>query len=249
MTTGKNWCDDDSLWDAIGPFLFGDNAWEAVPDEVDQILKLLGLAPGGRVLDMCCGVGRHSIELACRGYQVTGVDRTARYLEQAEKKATADGLLVEFVREDMRRFCRPDQFDAAISMFTSFGYFDDPGEERRVVENIYRSLKTGGRLLIDLIGKEFIAAKFQARDWVEHNGAFMLEERTPVDSWTYLKNRWILVREGQTQEFGFMLRLYSGRELQDLLQGVGFNEVILYGDLHGDLYDQSAKRLIAVARK
>jgi len=201
------------------------------------------------VLDLCCGPGRHSLELSRRGFTVTGVDRTAAYLDRAKKQAEAEGLEVEFVQEDMRNFSRPEAFDGAINMYTSFGYFEDPADDKRVIENIHRSLQAGGKLIMDTMAKEILARKFQERTWQEVGGALWLEERKIINDWTMTENRWILVKDGTVDEFNFSLRLYSASELSALLWECGFSEVKIFGDLAGAPYDHEAKRLIAVAKK
>ena len=243
------WHEDDRFWERTAPFQFSERRWAAAPEEVEKALALLELEAGAAVLDLCCGPGRHSLELARRGFKVTGVDRTARFLEEARRRAEAEGLEIEFVQEDMRTFRRPGAFDAAINLFTSFGYFDDPEEDRRVLENIYASLKPDGKLLLDVMGKEVLARIFRPRDWQEHNGVLFLEERRLIEGWSRIETRWIIIRDGEREEFTLSLRLYSGAELRALLQEVGFRRTWLFGDLDGEPYDQDARRLVALAEK
>ena len=146
MPKPAQWYADDKFWKTLAPWMFTEKRWANAPAEVDQILNLLALPPQPTVLDLCCGPGRHSLELARRGAKVTGVDRTAAYVAEARKRARAARLKVEFVKQDMRRFCRPNAFDAVINMFTAFGYFENPAEDRRVLVNVNRSLKPGGTL-------------------------------------------------------------------------------------------------------
>jgi len=153
MQEVKPWHEQDTFWKTVAPVLFVQRRWEDAPAEVEQVVSLLGIEPGAHVLDLCCGVGRHSLELARRGFQVTGVDRTRPYLDRAARQAEAEGLKVEFVQSDMRDFCRPDAFDAVVNLFTSFGYFEDPEDDCQVALNMYRSLKSGGVFLIDMMGK------------------------------------------------------------------------------------------------
>jgi SAM-dependent methyltransferase len=229
--------------------MFGERRWANTPAEVDSILKLLRPAPRGAILDLCCGPGRHSLELTRRGFSVVGVDRTAAYVNEARKRAKSERLKVEFVKEDMRRFCRPRAFDAALNMFTSFGYFRNPKQDRRVLLNVHRSLKPGGKLLMDLLGKEILARKFQERDWHEEQGVMFLEERKLSQGWSWIDSRWILLKGARRKEFLVSHRLYSAKELSDLLRGCGFEKVRVYGDLAGAEYDHNAKRLVVVARK
>lgn len=245
----KAWHEAGRFWERTAPFQFSARRWAVAPEEIERVVALLGLTPGMRVLDMPCGLGRHSLELARRGFVVTGVDRTAAFLEEAKRRAAAEGLSVEFVQADMREFRRPETFDVAINLFTSFGYFDDPAEDRKVLENFFVSLRSGGKLLIDVKGKEVLARDFRPRDWIEQDGALFLEEREILAGWSKIRTRWIVVRNGKQEEFMLTLRLYSGAELAALLREVGFAKVEIFGSLEGIPYDQEAKRLVALATK
>jgi SAM-dependent methyltransferase len=242
------WHEQDVFWQTVP--LFDQERLEAAPQEVDATLSMLGIESPAEVLDLCCGVGRHSLEFARRGYRVTGVDRTDAYLQIARQGANDEGLDVEWIQADMREFVRPEAFDAAINLFTSFGYFEDPAEDRQVVSNLYRSLKPGGALVMDLMGKEVLARIFLPRDWTElPDGTLFLQERTVSRDWTWIENRWILVKDGQQREFEISHRLYDGAGLKTLFLDAGFRSVDLYGDLSGTPYDTNARRLVAVARK
>jgi len=242
------WHEQDDFWESVP--LFGPERMEIAPQEVDQITAMLGLRPGAAVLDLCCGVGRHSLAFARRGYTVVGVDRTAAYLRAARGVAEAEGLAVEWIEADAREFARPGAFDLAINLFTSFGYFEDPAEDRQVAENLFRSLKPGGALVMDLMGKERLARIFSPRNWDElPDGSLFLQERKIREDWTWIENRWILIKDGQRKEFTLGHRLYDGAGLRALLLDSGFESVTLYGDLAGSPYDNDARRLVAVANK
>jgi len=216
---------------------------------LDPLFPIMSIEPGAHVLDLCCGVGRHSLELARRGFQVTGVDRTRPYLDRASRRAEAEGLEIEFVQSDMRDFCRPDAFDAVVNLFTSFGYFEDPEDDRQVAMNVYRSLKSGGVFLIDMMGKEVLARIFRERDWYEENGMLILQERKLSKSWSWMENRWILFADNNRTELRLSHRIYSATELASLLTECGFTHIDAYGDFEGNAYDHLARRLVIVAHK
>jgi len=214
------------------------------------VLRLAGARAGAAALDLCCGPGRHALELARRGLAVTGVDRTARYLEEARRRAAAEGLSLELVRADMRSFVRPAAFDLAVSLFTSFSYFEDPAEDLQVARNLRESLRPGGALVMELMGKEVLARIFAPRDWhALPGGGFLLEERRLSRGWSWMQARWILIEGGEVHEREVTHRLYAASELATLLHEAGFAGVELFGDLEGAPYDQDAKRLVAVARR
>lgn len=243
------WHEQDDFWELVP--MFTARHWEIAPEQVDFVVSVLGIEPGAAVLDLPCGVGRHSLELARRGYRVTGVDRTAAYLQAARETAAAEDLELELIQADMREFVRPGAFDAAINLYTSFGYFEDPAEDRLVAENFWRSLKPGGALVMQMMGKEVLARIFSPRDWQElPDGSLFLQERTVTDDWSWVENRWILVKEEQRREWAVSHRLYDGAGLKALLLDVGFESVALYGGPAEDVpYDTSAQQLTAVARK
>jgi len=243
------WHEDDAFWRTFGPAMFTAKRWQDGPAEIERVLALAGTPAGAPVLDMCCGPGRHALELARRGFAVTAVDRTAAYLAQAHARAADEALSLEFVEGDMRRFVRPAAFDLALSLFTSFSYFADPDEDRRVLQSFRRSLRSGGVLVLELMGKEVLARIFAERDWQRlDDGALMLEQRRVTDDWCWIENRWTLVQDGEVHEFEISHRLYSAAELRGLLQAVGFGEVRCYGALDGRPYDHRAQRLVIVAR-
>jgi len=245
----KAWYEQDAFWETWATFMFSKERLENAPAEVTNIISLLKINPGASILDLCCGLGRHSLEFARRGFRVVGVDRTQIYLEKARKQAEAEGLDIEFIQEDMRSFCKPDAFDAAINLFTSFGFFEDIKEDEQVVKNVHRSLKDGGAFIIDVMGKEVLARIFRERDWHEHEGAIVLEERKVVKDWSWMENRWIMLKEGKSEEFRYSLRPYSAVEISALLSDCGFGNIKAYGDLEGSPYDHKAKRLVVVAQK
>ena len=248
-TKKQSWYEQDGFWETFAPALFSSDRMLSAGQEAEKIVSLLKLQPGVSICDLCCGPGRHSLELGRLGYFVTGVDRTGLYLEQAKKKADEQGLNIRFVQEDMRSFCGPNAFDAVINVFTSFGYFENAADDKRVLENVYKSLKNGGIFLIDIMGKEVLARIFQEKRWREEDGVIILEETKVSEDWSSVDSRWIIITDGRRDECRFSLRLYSAAQLGELLKSCGFGQVEFYGDLSGSAYDQTAKRLVVVAHK
>jgi SAM-dependent methyltransferase len=244
------WHDQDRWWEGTRPALFRAWTWDRAPQQVEQVLALAGIEPPVRVLDMPCGVGRHALEFARLGCMVTGVDRTEAYLREARERAEELGLKVEFVEGDMREFRREGTFDLGVNLFTSFGYFEDQAEDVAVLRNFHESLRPDGTLIMEMAGKEIIARDFQPRDWRElDDGALWLEERRVTHDWTWIENRWILIKDGERREFPLATRLYGAAELRRVLEEAGFETIRVYGSLGGAAYDHEAERLIAVARR
>ncbi len=245
----SEWYEDDGLWDGLYPFMFSDRSFDLAEDEVNSVLDLAGLEQGD-VLDLACGPGRHATVLARKGFGVTGVDLSSFLLEKAVARARAENVQVDWIREDMRRFVRPEAFDLVMSMFTSFGYFDDRRDDVTVLRNVHNSLRVGGALVMDTMSKEWLAMNFQPTTSEELDGGRLLFRRHEIlGDWSRVRNRWTLIEEGKARTFSFQHAVYSGLELEDRLLGVGFRAVQLFGGLDRRTYDLNAARLIAVARK
>lgn len=245
----KEWFDNDFFWRELYSFLFSEQRFAAASEQVAQALAL-AKPPGRSALDLCCGPGRCSIALAKRGFRVTGVDRTKFLLDKARAKARAARVKIEWVREDMRDFVRPNSFALVLSMFTSFGYFDDRQEDLAVLRNMLHSLLPGGVCLIEVLGKERLAKVFQpTSSTLLPDGSILIERREIFDDWTRIRNQWLLLKNNRIRRFQFHNTVYSGLELRDRLELAGFTSVRLYGSLGGDPYGPDAERLVAVARK
>ncbi len=245
----KEWFDDEAFWRDLYAFMFSEKRFAEAPAEIDKALTLTK-PPGKSALDLCCGPGRYSVALAQRGFAVTGVDRTKFLLEKAKSMARAAKVKVEWVQMDMRDFVRPGAFDLVLSMFTSFGYFDDKSQDIAILQNIFASLRPGGSCLIDVMGKERLAKILNpTTSDLLPDGSILVQRHAIFDDWTRIRNEWILIRKGRAKSFRFHHTIYSGQELRDRMAEVGFADVRLYGNLDGDEYGPRSQRLIAVGRK
>ena len=243
------WFEDESFWSELYLFMFPEERFRLADEQIEKVLALAGYKEG-TVLDLCCGPGRHSLALAKRGIQVTAVDRSEFLLRKAKEEAAKSNLQIEFVSDDMRRFVRDNSFSLILNMFTSFGYFDDQEDDLKVLRNAYRSLKPEGAIVIDLLGKEPLARRYQATGSTELiDGSLLIERHEIREDWSRCQNEWILVKDGAAMTFNFQTRLYSGQEMKDIMRRAGFEEVEVFGDLDGNEYGINAARLIAVGRK
>jgi SAM-dependent methyltransferase len=237
--------------------MFDDAHWTEVPAVADAVTQLARLNQYGeqplksspRILDVCCGFGRMSAEFARRGFAVTGIDITKSYLQTAKEEAAYEKLDIEYVKADARNFSRPNYFDAAVNLYISFGYFEKPEDDKKLVVNAYESLKPGGCFIIETLGKEIVVRDFVTAEWFERAGFMVLTEYETLDSLSLLKNRWILIKDGIKIERTFSQRLYAASELRSLMFEAGFDEVEIYGDWDESFYDMQAVKLIAVGRK
>jgi SAM-dependent methyltransferase len=243
------WFEDDQFWLRFAPVMFDPQRWAETAGEVEAILAMTSPQKGAAVLDSCCGVGRHTLEFARRGYTVTAVDRTRGYIEAALETAAAEELDIEFLLQDVRVFRRPDYYNLALNLFTSFGFFSDQKEEIRYIKNIRDSLKPGGCFVIDVNGKEILARDFTACEEYEMDGYSVRGEYTIEDDFATLNNLWSIKGPGENYSYRFSHRIYSAVELKELLLSCGFKNVGIKGGFDGRPYDNNAERLISIARK
>lgn len=249
MSNPNSWHNQDKFWELFEPILFNEHRQSNAKVELENVVRLLKVQKKDRILDLCCGTGRHSLELSRQGFDVVGVDRTASFIKKAKRIAEESDLEVEFVEADMKEYCQASSFDIAINLFGSFGYFEDPDDDRQVVRNMYESLRSGGRFLIETMGREIAAREFQERTWLEHGDTLVLADRTPIQNWSQIQTRWIVIKENQRIEHTVTVRSYSAEELSSLLSEFGFVTVQAYGDLEGREYDHEAKRLVVFGTK
>lgn len=246
-----DWFTDSNFWEQFAPIMFDEAHWEEVPEVTFGVTQFAGLNyyKQAKILDLCCGFGRISAELARLGFDVTGVDITESYLQTAKEEASYENLNIEYINADARKFTRQNYFDTALILYNSFGFFSDQNDDRLVLRNVFTSLKNGGIFIIENLGKEIAVRDFVENDWFERAGYKVLTEYEALDSWTYLKNRWVLVKDGKEYEKIFSQRLYSASELKALLQETGFSDIKIYGDWDKSPYDHRAAKLIAVGKK
>jgi SAM-dependent methyltransferase len=247
-----DWFENESFWETLERFFFSHfRSDDQAEEELERIGRLIPLREGATVLDLGCGPGRHVVPLARRGMVVTGVDRTERYLTRARERLAAEKLGAELIREDMRHFVQPTSFDVALNLFSTFGYFAERDDDDRVLRNVFASLKPGGVIVMEMLGKEQIARDYQERIWYPSaNGdEFLLEEHAVIDGFRGIENTWTVIRDGERRTFSVTVRIYSGVELEDALHRAGFAQVRLYGSLDGTPYDHEAERLVAIAEK
>lgn len=220
--------------------------------EVKGIVDLLGLARGARILDLPCGYGRHSNALADRGYQVTGLDLDAEHLAKARESAQA-----RFREGDMREIDADlhGRFDAVINMFYSFGFFQSEAENRQTMEQFYRALGDGGRLLMHSdVSVEMIENGTTQTDAIralpDGNRLVILERFNPLTrrmegSWETTDG---IGRVIYPRAF-YSVRIYTGTELADMAREIGFSDIALFGSFAGEPFGTASSELILVARK
>jgi ubiquinone/menaquinone biosynthesis C-methylase UbiE len=217
--------------------------------EVAGVMTMLRLRPGTRILDLCCGQGRHAVPLAQARHHVTGLDRSTYLLGQAQQAAENAGVEIELVRGDMRRLPWRERFDACINMFTAFGYFEHETENQRVLHEVYKALKPGGKFLLDLSNRDYYLLRLWPKAWRRQGKAIVLEE-TDFDPLTCrFSMTFTWMEGGNSESLTHSVRHYTAPELTSMLRAAGFTIETIYGDFDSSEFDIYSKRLIAIAKK
>src|SRR2546429_8971248 len=217
------------------------------PAEIDQLEALLALRPPRRILDLPCGQGRHAIERARRGYDVTGADLSPYLLAVAAERGRASGVRVRWLSADMRWPIAGETFDVVLNLFTSLGYFADEADDRKVVRAAAAMLGPGGRFVLELMNGERVMARFQEREWFTVGQSAVVERR----SLDRTARRMVVERTVTTPKDEDVslhaLRLYARRDVDEMLRAAGFVRVDFYGDWSGEPLTPESLRVLAVA--
>ncbi len=244
------WFENEEFWNNYGPIMFDSQRWAEAPGVAAAVQKIAGLKKGSSVLDAGCGPGRISVELALLGMDVTGVDLMQNELDAAAESATDEGVDLELIKADLRNFESKKKFDAAINLYTSFGYCDTVEEDIQILKSIKNSLKKDGFFILENISREIAVQYFTPGEWFERAGKTVLTEFSVVGAWEGLRSKWILIdnKSGQRLEHEFVQRLYSAVELKRILLGIGFSSAEIYGDFEFSPYNEKARTMVIVAR-
>ena len=218
--------------------------------QVEAIDRILHLRKGNRILDVGCGAGRHAIGLAKRGYRVTGFDLSHPLLAEARKAARAARVKPTFVEGDMRHLQFTNVFDAAISMFTSFGYFDRVEEDLQVFRGIVRALHPRGKFLLEMFNRDSLVGSLPSQSWqAREDGTVVLEDASFDLLQGRFETRQVIIDRKGTREFTASVRAYTLAELKAMLDSVGLFVHRVLGGLDLSPYTARSRRIVLYAVK
>jgi ubiquinone/menaquinone biosynthesis C-methylase UbiE len=218
--------------------------------EVDFLINECGLQPQSQILDLCCGTGRHALQLAKLGYAITGQDISADFLRIAEEKSAQSGLSIEWVNRDMRDIPFEDKFDLVFIMFGAWGYFEEDHENQAVFKAIHRALKANGHFILDFFNRDWILRHFQPERWAEREMGHYLERRQFDVQAGRLKTESVFIyRDGSTVQWETSTRAYTLQEIENMLQRTGFSIMNVYGSLDKQPYNLNTPRMLLHAQK
>ena len=218
--------------------------------DVARLIELVGLPAGERLLDVPCGQGRHAHLLAEAGFEVTGLDYSKHLLDIARERGTAPNL--RYVRGDMRSLPSKwtGRFAAVLNLFTSFGFFLDPADDVRVVQEFARVLRPDGMLIWHGGSRDGVMARFLSRDWWKSaDGTMVAHERTfdPLSGVLTIRSHWTGKRANGEREH--RIRLYTASRLAEICQSAGLIVEEAFDGWSRAPLSRRASEMLLVARK
>lgn len=210
---------------------------------------MLQLAPPAAILDVPCGFGRLAIELAARGFTLSGVDISTQFLEEAKSEAGKIHLNVAWQQRDMRDLPWQSSFDGAFCFGNSFGYLDDDGNAQ-FLKAVYRALCPSGRFILDASSvAENVLPKIQEHTEMEFGDIRFIEDNHYDHELSRLDTEYTFIRGDRTEKKFGSHRIYTYRELQELLASTGFVNCQSFGTVAGEPFTFGANGLYIVASK
>lgn len=222
--------------------------------ESQFVIQSLGLKPGDSLLDLCCGQGRHALALARTGINVTGVDLSEELLLLARQTATQSALKTEFIKADMRRLPEDlnGRFDAVINMFSAFGYLESQDEDQKVLFQVANALKPGGKLMMDLLNREWVIINNEPYVWRNNDDGSTILEHRELDlrnSINHLTFTEIAPDGSRRLASELHMRLYTLTEMSQMLETAGMELISVFGGFNGEEYGVNTRRMILIARR
>jgi SAM-dependent methyltransferase len=230
--------------------LYGPEDTKKSEAEAESIIALLGPSEGSRILDLCCGYGRHAIGLAKKGYDLIGLDLSPVLLKKARDDMAESETDVVLVRADMRDIPFKCTFDYVINIFTAFGYFDNEDDDQRVMNGVCAALRPGGAFLMDTVNREWVLSHFRKEHWEElEEGKYALDEREFDPLSSRIRARTICLGEGEKVERHHSMRFYTLTEMTRMVEAAGMKLTSAYGHLDGRRYWLESPRMVVRAEK
>ncbi|MGN7454725.1 class I SAM-dependent methyltransferase [Paenibacillus pasadenensis] len=225
--------------------------WEQAEREVGRLAARLELRPGARIADIGCGMGRHSLALSRLGYEVSGLDLSQALLREARSQPGSEA--VSWFEGDMRRMPFEDgQFDAAVNLFTSFGYFEEDREHLQVLREMRRILRPGGRFVIDFLNAEQVKSTLvpESRRVDEETGTVIVERRCIEHGRVVKKIELTDAAGGEPRRYTESVRLLGEPWFRSALAEAGLVLEATGGGYDGEPYEpERSKRLVLFGRR
>jgi len=224
-----------------------------VKTQIDGVERFMRLEPRSRVLDLGCGSGRRTIELARRGHRVLGVDPDERALSVARAAAKGEKLNIHFMKADTRAISYRSEIDAVVSLDGAFGQLPNDRDDLRCLEAARKALKPSGLLLIDALNKEWLMRHFEPNYWEqgeERKSTVVLDQISFDFERGRLDNRRVIVDAGGKRMPSFLsIRVYTLTELKAQLERAGLTYLQCWGGFDASSYGMDSARVIVLAQR
>lgn len=186
------------------------------------------------------------------GHPVRGVDLCRPFLAELERTATAELLPVKTARVDVRQLSYEQEFDAAVVLFTSLGYFQDVEDDHAAVSNVFRSLRPGGKILVDMYSvgqvERNLVQIYEGDSFLSLKRRALVPAATCWD-WLWIDVEWQVATPNGQRNFAVGQRIYTAKGLQNLLSSSGFTAVRILGSYEGAPYRSTSDCVVAVGEK
>lgn len=228
---------------------------EQTKQQVDFLIQTLGLTGNERILDLACGFGRHSLEFSRRGFDVTGVDITKAYVQDASAQASKEDLSARFLNMDIRDVPFQEEFDVVLNLADgAIGYLETDAENEKIFDVIAKALRPGGKHILDVMSADYADTHFPCNLWD------MGEHGITLSRFEWDKESQILLY-GQNDfaygealpvpkfQHGDPIRLYHKQELQQLLEDRGLSVLQHFCDYTGTPGSENAAQIVLYSQK
>lgn len=222
---------------------------ERTAAEIDFVIAQTRLSANARILDVGCGFGRHSVELAGRGFQVVGVDSSSAMIARARERAHETGVEVEFVQSAAQDYTNSQPFDGAICLFTTLGQIDEKGDNIELLPRVAEMLKPGGWFVVEVPQRKWVINHLKVTERIG-NGERFADVKRHYDGFTHvLSENFRVVRPGEKINFLLQYRLYRFEDVRYLLSKAGLEVVHSFGGYDGRPLSDESPIILAVAKK
>ncbi|WP_055443177.1 class I SAM-dependent methyltransferase [Lacinutrix himadriensis] len=221
--------------------LYKDRDYTEAQQFMDNLTNYLNIPEGGKILDLACGKGRHSIYLNTLGYNVTGVDLSANSITHAKQ---FENETLKFNVHDMSKPYK-EQFDAVFNLFTSFGYFDKEEDNLNTIKAIKAELNETGFGVIDFMNSEYVIDNLVAEDVKTVEGIAFTQKRSVVDG--YIIKDISFTAEGKDYNFQERVRGFTLADFEALFEQAGVYLLDVFGDFKlNPFHAKQSERLIMI---
>lgn len=219
-------------------------------DEARELIKLIfayvNIDKNAKILDLCCGQGRHAYILSQEGYEVYGIDLSKTLLQVAKYKNN-QSMNTFFIQADMRKLPAVNSFNLLLNLFTSFGYFEEDEENKTVFKQFHQVLKSGGYFVFDYFNTPYIQANLE-RYHSEQIGDLIVEQERFIEG-SRVQKIIRLNRNGKKSTFYESVKMYEKVKILEMMKETHLNVRYIFGDYAGSSLSETSERIIIIGQK